>query len=299
MQELSVIIPVFNDLSAIKKTVGALRKQTYLKNKYEIIIIDNGSTDGTYEWLSKQKDLTLLKEINYKGSPYSARNRGIEVAKSEIIALLDSTCVPCENWVEEGLKYFKENLCDLFSGDVKFNFENKITAAKIYDSVTNVQVKDSVINRKVSQTANLWVKRTLFNSQGLFFEGVRSGEDIGWTSRAVANGYIIGFAEEVIVYKYARKLKELLDKKIRVGKGKVFIWYKNDVINSKFFRSFRRVLPIKPSTFNTIMKRYENGSVSNMMKVKIYIVSYVDGLATLYGNIIEYARLRKDIKKWK
>lgn len=296
MLEVSVVIPVFNDLKAIKLTLKALRNQTYPSDRFEIIIIDNGSSDGTREWLRKQQDIILLQESNHIESPYSARNRGIEISKSEIIVLLDSTCFPQNNWMEMGIRFFKKMKCDFFSGDVKFNFGNKHTAAKIYDSITNVQVKDSVIKRRCSQTANLWVRRYLFEKQGLFEEGVRSGEDISWTSRAVKAGYILSFSETVIVYKLARELNELLAKKIRVGKGQILIWQKEGTLKKMFTCSFKKILPVKPLTFISILQRYENNQLSYFMKIKIYLVSYLDNLATLYGNIIGFKNIRK-VKK--
>ena len=118
----------------------------------------------------------LLQEINYLNSPYSARNRGIEIANGAIIALLDSTCVPNLDWLEKGVKFFHTNQDDLFGGNVIFNFEEKITAAKVYDSITNIQMERIIKERNVAVTANLWIKKHVFNEIGLFVEGIRSGK---------------------------------------------------------------------------------------------------------------------------
>lgn len=292
MIELSVIIPVFNDLKAIKLTVDALRKQTYDKSKFEVIVIDNGSIDGTYEWIKQQPDIVALKEERYLGSPYSARNRGIEIANGEIIALLDSTCVPKLDWVEKGKLCFENNCYDLFGGNVVFDFENEITAGKVYDSITNIQMELSIKEKNATKTANLWVKKYLFSKIGYFREGVRSGEDVGWTSRCTKQGYKLGYCEKCLTYKFARDTKELLKKQFRVGKGQALLWYSQNRYKTMLFKAIRKLLPISPKSMRMLMKRNMNVNYTKVLILKIYLVSYVSGLVTLYGNIVGI-KLRK------
>lgn len=284
--EVSIIIPVFNDLKAIKLTVAALREQTYDKSKFEVIVIDNGSKDGTYEWIMQQPDIVVLKEDRYLGSPYSARNRGIEIAKGEIVALLDSTCVPKLDWIEKGKLCFDNNFYDLFGGNVVFDFENEITAGKVYDSITNIQMELSIKEKNATKTANLWVKKHLFSKVGYFREGLRSGEDVGWTSRCTKQGYKLGYCEECLASKFARDTKELLKKQFRVGKGQALLWYSQNKYKSMLVKAFRKLLPISPKSMRMLMKRNKNVNYNILLIIKIYIVSYVSGLVTLYGNII-------------
>lgn len=292
MIEVSVIIPVFNDLKAIKLTLDALRNQSYQRDRFEIIVIDNGSTDETVEWLEKQKDVILLYEIKHKGSPYSSRNRGIEIAKAEIIALLDSTCVPDIHWMDHGIKFFNENKCDLFGGNIKFNYEDKVTAGKIYDSITNVQMELSIKEKNATKTANLWIRKYLFEKVGKFIEGVRSGEDVGWTGRCTKSGYKLEFCSNCIAFKYARGTKELLIKQIRVGKGQARLWGEQGKLHKMIIGALRKLLPISPKSMKMLMKRNTGIEYSWIITVKLYVVSYISGLATLYGNIVGLKELK-------
>src|SRR5690606_14677185 len=146
----------------------------------------------------------------------SCRNRGIEIAKGAVIVLLDATCVPTEDWLFNGIKFLQETDADIVGGNVLFDFEGKMTAGKIYDSLTNIKMKES-IEKGIAKTANLFIKRSAFDKVGMFPEGIRSGADVRWTYRATSNGLKLMFCPEAVVMKPARGFKELIKKQWRVG----------------------------------------------------------------------------------
>lgn len=82
---VSVIIPTLNRLSLLKDTVESVRKQTF--RDFEIIVVNDGSSDGTSEWLLAQKDLRGINQEN-KGIATS-RNAGAAAARGEWLAFLD------------------------------------------------------------------------------------------------------------------------------------------------------------------------------------------------------------------
>jgi len=89
---ISVIVPALNAEKAIKECILSLLNQNYPKNKYEIIFVDNNSTDNTYNILKKfRKRIKILKELE-EGS-YRARNKGLRSARGSIIAFTDSDCI--------------------------------------------------------------------------------------------------------------------------------------------------------------------------------------------------------------
>src|SRR3990170_3006911 len=99
--KISVIVPVYNDAQRIGKCIESLLQQTYPHEKYEVIIIDNGSTDETREVIKKYP-VKLLIEDKIQSS-YAARNKGIKNAKGEVIAFTDSDCIPGNDWIERGV----------------------------------------------------------------------------------------------------------------------------------------------------------------------------------------------------
>ena len=105
MIDLCFIIPCYNSAQTIEKTLNSVfsQKTTF---KFEVIVIDNGSTDTTRDIVGKF-DLALLYE-SVKGANH-ARNLGIKHANSKYVAFVDSDVVLAEDWMESLLNYIKEN----------------------------------------------------------------------------------------------------------------------------------------------------------------------------------------------
>lgn len=83
---ISVIMPTYNAITTINGSLESIKKQTY-KN-YEIIVVDDGSFDGTTDLLKKMNDVNLFMQSNQGVSV--ARNKGVQEAKGDLIAFLDS-----------------------------------------------------------------------------------------------------------------------------------------------------------------------------------------------------------------
>ena len=103
---VSVIIPAYNAKNYIRETVESALGQTY--RNYEIIVVDDGSTDGTGEILKDYQDrIIYLRKDN--GGPASARNMGIKKSRGELIAFLDADDVWLPDKLEKQVKFLEEN----------------------------------------------------------------------------------------------------------------------------------------------------------------------------------------------
>lgn len=100
--KFSVVIPLFNKQSHIVRTINSVLGQTH--EKFELIIVDDGSTDDSYDRANRIKDdrIRLIRQMNSGVS--AARNRGIEEAKNEYIAFLDAD----DTWEKDYLKSINE-----------------------------------------------------------------------------------------------------------------------------------------------------------------------------------------------
>jgi GT2 family glycosyltransferase len=94
-QLTSVIMPNLNGFPHLQDAVRSLRRHT--EGPVELIVVDNGSTDGSLEWLQQQADIVLLPMGSNVGAP-AARNRGLEVARGETIVFCDNDVIFTPNW---------------------------------------------------------------------------------------------------------------------------------------------------------------------------------------------------------
>jgi glycosyltransferase involved in cell wall biosynthesis len=105
--KVSVIIPTYNRKQYLDRAINSVLKQTY--TNYELIIVDDASTDGTPEFITeKYPDIRLLALQKNRGAG-GARNEGINIAQGSFIAFLDSDDEWLPNYLETHVKYFESN----------------------------------------------------------------------------------------------------------------------------------------------------------------------------------------------
>ena len=107
---ISIIVPVKNEASSIELCIESLIAQVYPNECYEIIIVDNGSTDGTLQLIGKYCDYYSLKLINSDGRSISAvRNEGVSSAVGIIFAFIDGDCIADPMWLSYGIDILKSH----------------------------------------------------------------------------------------------------------------------------------------------------------------------------------------------
>lgn len=94
--KFSVVVPTFNRKSLLRQTLASLLMQEY--SDYEIVVVDDGSTDGTHEMLSNEfRSVQCLAQD--RCGPAAARNRGIQQSHGEVLAFTDDDCVVPRDWL--------------------------------------------------------------------------------------------------------------------------------------------------------------------------------------------------------
>ena len=214
---VSVIVPVYNDAARLRLCLDALAAQTYPADRFEVLVVDNGSTDESAA-VAAASGATLLHEADVQGS-YAARNRGLEHARGSVIAFTDSDCVPAPEWIDNGVGALSAGDVDLAGGRVRFAFSERPTGAELFDSISNMQNEINIRERNVAKTANLFVRADVFERVGVFPGNVKSGGDVTWTGRATDAGNRLVFSADALITHPARKLGPLMTKQYRVGRG--------------------------------------------------------------------------------
>lgn len=138
--KVSLIIPAHNEEKYLSNTLRAALAMKY--PDFEIIVVDNASTDKTLEIAEKFLGVKVVREPN-KGSQH-ARERGRKEATGEIIANMDADCEPDENWLTRGVDILLSKKAvavtgpnDYFDGSKTFRF-TALYIQKIFYSAINV-----------------------------------------------------------------------------------------------------------------------------------------------------------------
>ncbi len=105
-REVTIIITTWNSLEYLKLCLEALEK--YTKQPYEIIILDNGSADGTKEYVSELSDVCYLRSERNLGT-IRALKRAERFIKTKFVVLLDSDSIVSPNWLNTFLTIYEEN----------------------------------------------------------------------------------------------------------------------------------------------------------------------------------------------
>jgi len=100
---ISVIIPVYNGEKILARCLASLQSQTIPRDKYEIIVVDDGSKDGTRK-VAEGFNVNVISQKNQ--GPAAARNIGVKTAKGNIALFIDADCAAAPNWIEEMTKPF-------------------------------------------------------------------------------------------------------------------------------------------------------------------------------------------------
>jgi GT2 family glycosyltransferase len=168
-----------------------------------------------------------------KGS-YAARNMGVNTSSGKFIAFTDSDCIPENNWLEEGYRLLEKG-ADLVGGKVElFKPQLGTEIAFIYERIFSFNQKRNVLEKGQSVTANLFIRRHVFEQIGFFKEDLLSGGDFDLTKRATKAGNKMEYGEEVVVLHPARKtIKQLVKKRKRTMGGMYIREFKNYTLGQK------------------------------------------------------------------
>ena len=202
---VSVIIPVFNEASRLRLCVDALAVQAYPKERYEVIVVDNGS-DQPPVWVREAYPRVVFVEESTPGS-YAARNLGISVAKGEVFAFTDADCIPEAHWLANGAReLIADSSVGLVGGRVEFFFRDPEhpTVAELYDTIMYLNQRAAVEVTGFAATANMFTSRSVLESVGVFDPEVKSGGDREWGQRVRSRGYRLVYAEDAVVKHPAR-----------------------------------------------------------------------------------------------
>lgn len=169
----SIVIPAFNEEKYIEQCLFSLKRQTYPKDKYEIIVVDNGSSDNTVEISKNYADQVMLLP---DGNVGTVRNYGFKNSSGEVVIFIDSDCVTDETWLERAIQMYS-SAPDTVLGGIYVCRENPNWVEKYWFLETG---KDRVLESSLLGGCII-ISRKNFDQVGGFREEMSSGEDSALT----------------------------------------------------------------------------------------------------------------------
>lgn len=186
---MSVVVPVYNEASVVGDCLAALADQTYPDDRYELLVVDNGSTDATPA-IVRDSPATLVSAP--ERGQYAARNAGIDRATGEVFAFTDADATVARDWIEAGVGAVRavDGPVAVY-GRVDPALPDRPNRYERYDAIRSFDPDHR-------QTWNLFTTRAAFEVAGRFRGDLLSGGDVEWADRAADRGVAIRHDDAVL-----------------------------------------------------------------------------------------------------
>jgi glycosyltransferase involved in cell wall biosynthesis len=171
---VSVVIPAYNEGNRIDMCLTALLAQDYSAAGFEIIVVNNRSSDDT---ASRAAGYPVMLIHEPEIGPASARNAGIHAARGDIIAFVDADCVPSNSWLRELLTGIEDPDIGCFVGEILPLHPARMLAQYIHDRKLICQMHLLTRTPPVAASGNIAYRKTAFGALGLFDTDFMTGED--------------------------------------------------------------------------------------------------------------------------
>ena len=208
---VSVVIPTYNRRELLRDAIESLNKQSYPRDRYEIIVVDNSSSDGTDEImysLQKKSPCHLRYYRKENEGPGSSRNLGIEKAHGTIIAFTDSDCVADQNWLKHGAARMTDGI-GIVQGKTLPNPDQKLETFSRTQTVTK--------ENGMYPMCNIFYRKDVLDQVGgispdfcglnCFGKPRWGGEDTDLAWRVKKLGWKSVFADEAVIYHHIFPLR--------------------------------------------------------------------------------------------
>lgn len=308
--DISIIIPTYNRKIKLRSCLDSLFTQSYPSVAFEIIIIDDGSVDGTQDMLcALSKTNSNLKYFmqNHSG-PAVARNLGIKHSCSEIIGFTDSDCVLDKDWVKRMVEEHKSEkdiaaiggLTEVDSHNIKSQVSQFLSDGAIE---TKINGKSEII---FFPTCNVSFKRDCLISGFNELFPLPAGEDLDFFWRLFKKGSRFSYKKDIKIFHDCHAdLASFLKQAYMYGRGNYLVQYMHRdhpllkeirTKNNVAFISGLIVNFIKIPRFSYLLGKHlirQRSQLNFYERLQVYIYFVLHKVNYLIGNAVEHLRAKK------
>jgi glycosyltransferase involved in cell wall biosynthesis len=236
----SVVIPTYNRKPILEKCLKALENQEFNSNQvagYEVVVVDDGSTDETVAWLHSTTELPHVRlfQQDHQGAA-AARNLGVEKAAGDTIIFIDSDLVVTEKFLQSHAKTLVEGARSL--GHDRFFTYGRVINTCNFDDPTSEPFKVTDYSQAFFATGNVAIARTWLIQAGLFDTGFQlyGWEDLELGVRLKNLGLQLIKCPEAVGYHWhppfaLNQIPKLIDQEIQRGKMGILFYQKHPTWN--------------------------------------------------------------------
>lgn len=216
MLDVSVILPTYNRLEQLKQVLAGFAEQDFDMAQVEVIVISDGSTDGTHEYLENLEEAALPFDLNYlnqkNAGPAAARNKGIEAARARLVLFVDDDVVPAPNLISEHIRSHKEHgACTVVMGPMlnptDYTMQPWVSWEQLmlYKQYEDMEAGRWAPTARQFYTGNASLERKHLTEHAGFDTSFRRAEDVELAYRLAASGLKFVFNSQAKGYHYARR----------------------------------------------------------------------------------------------
>jgi len=220
MFQVAVIVPVWNGEAVLARCLDALVRQTIPRDTYQIIVVDNGSSDATARIARSYTGVELLEEK--RPGSYVARNLGIGRVRAPITAFTDADCEPAPNWLEQVLRAAAANPgFGVLAGKIDL-FDEIAQEREVFGDYERLfSFPQAHAARGNCATANWASETALLKALGGFDAALKSGGDRQMALRIRDSGHALIYVPAMVVRHPVRASRaELVRKRQRLSGGR-------------------------------------------------------------------------------
>jgi GT2 family glycosyltransferase len=187
---VSVVVPTSNRLAYLSRCVESLLAQEYPQDRYEVVLVQNGSCDGTGEWIHSLDDPRVRALRLPEADANSARNAGARAAAGDLICIVDDDVVAPPGWLAALVAGAGRNPgAGCLGGPIR-NLDDRALSRCRTHPTSGTTLDKGPDERPVGEVwgANMAVRRASFERVGPFREGLRHQQEWEWQQRLLAAG---------------------------------------------------------------------------------------------------------------
>jgi glycosyltransferase involved in cell wall biosynthesis len=233
--KFSIILATYNRKEDLLSLLKSLSAQDYDPEKIEVVVVDDGSTDGTGDAVAGYGlDLPFHIIYHYQDNsgPGVARSRGMEKATGDMFLFIDTDCTVPPGYLSTIAGEYKKSPFDAFGGpdtaDVHFSAWDKAVSFTLTSFLTTGGLRGASgkkLARYYPRSFNMGLKRHVYEKIGGFGSIFQYGEDIEYSHRILQSGAVVRFLPDAVVYHKRRSSPYAFARQVyRMGKARIQLW---------------------------------------------------------------------------